>query len=163
MTRNGGTLLIGAMVVVGACEVLLHGLLGKGVFPALLANYLFKDYPAGQAFFMGMVDNICPAAILGCVNGWVGFSGWSARKLVITTFVLAVFLASLEPVYGLLIGREHFAIVWGSARISIMRAAFFHLYDVFTAFVTAGSFTYGAYVFRRDWRKRDRQSRSATQ
>lgn len=152
MKRNGGVLLITAIVAVGACEVVIHWLLGKGVFPRLLAIYFSADYPSGKHEFAWTLDNVAPAAILRWINGWPGFPRWSVRKLVATTLLLAVFVAVLVPAYSVLISPYPFAAVWGVPKTAF-QGVFFHVYDVFGAFLMAGAFTYGAYVFRRDWKR----------
>lgn len=152
MKRKGGMLLVGAMVLVGVCEIALHWLLGRGGHPRLLMTYLSAESPSGRHELAGMLDNTVPAAVLGWVNGWIGLPRWSVRKLVATTFVLAIFVAALMPAYSALIGPHLFAIVWGVPRTA-SQAALFHLCDFFGAFLIVGFFTYAAYVFR-DWKHR---------
>ena len=151
MKRAGWTPFVAVMVMVGVFEVILHWLLGKGIFPGLLARYLFTEQPSGKHFFAGTVDNTIPAAALGCVNGWLGFTRWPTRTLIATTLGIAAFVAALVPAYGAVMAQQHFAIVWGSPQ-NVLQAELFHLYDFFTAFLTAGAFTYGACAFRRDWK-----------
>ena len=151
MKLNPGVRLAAAAVIVAAIEIGFHWLVGRGDNPGLLGVYLSRD-SGGKAFFAGTVDNTIPALVLGCVNGWVGFPRWSVRKLIVTTAAIALFVAALVPVYRMLIGPS-FASVWGRPNTAAKNAAY-HLYDFMTAFLTAGPFTYGAYVFRRDWNKR---------
>lgn len=142
MKHNGWLLLITATLLVAACEIVFHWLLGRGVFPSLLAFYLYVDPQSGKASFAWDVINTAPAAVLGFTNGWVGYRRWSARTLCLTTLILAVFVATLTRVYGLLIGHRRFATVGGS-----------WTYNLFTSLAVAGFFTLGAYVFRRDWKR----------
>lgn len=143
MKRNGWLLLISAVLFVAACEIVFHWLLGRGVFPSLLALYLYVDPQSRKASFAWDVINTAPAAALGCANGWIGYPRWSASTLCVTTVTLALFVAALTRTYGLLIGRRQFATVGGS-----------WAYNVFTALAVTGFFTLGAYIFRRDWKRR---------
>ena len=145
-------MLVSAAVIVAAIEFGFHWLLGQGDTPGLLSVYLNRG-SSGKAFFAGSVDNTIPAILLGCVNGWVGFSRWSVRKLIVTTAAIALFVAALVPLYRVLVGPNNFALVWGLPDSAVKTVAY-HAYDVITAFLTAGPFTYGAYVFRRDWKRR---------
>jgi len=140
---NGWLLLISAMFLVAACEIVFHWLLGRGVFPSLLAFYLFIDPQSRKASFAWDVINTAPAAVLGCVNGWIGYRRWSVRTLCGSTFGLALFVASLTPIYGVLIGQRQFATVRGSVT-----------FNVFTALLVTSFFTLGAYVFRSEWKHR---------
>jgi len=150
MKLDGGLWLAGAMLAVGGGEILFHWLLGRGVFPLLLAIYVSAD--AGEKyFFAGVVDNVAPAAVLGWVNGWVGYPRWSVRKLCATTFMLAVFVVALMQLYAALIGPETFSTVWGSPR-SGLENGFPYVFRLGSAFLIAGFFTRGAYFFRLDWK-----------
>lgn len=151
--KRGGTLWIFLALAALACvETALHWMLGRGEFPTLLAIYLYRGY-SGKAFYAGIVDNQIPAAIAGVVTGWVGYSRWPARTLVLAALGDAAFVAALVPLYRILIGPGNFAIVWGSPTGASSLIAS-HVYDVFTALIAAGAFTYGSYLFRRDWRRR---------
>lgn len=143
MKLNGWLLLISAVLFVAACEIVFHWLLGRGVFPSLLALYLYVDPQSRKASFAWDLINTAPAAALGCANGWIGYPRWSASTLCLTTVALALFVAALTRTYGLLIGRRQFATVGGS-----------WVYNVFTALAVTGFFTLGAYIFRRDWKRR---------
>src|SRR5947208_2703326 len=99
------------MVVVAAVEIGLHWLIGQGDNPRLRGIYLYTHDSGGKAFFAYTVDNIFPSFLLGCVNGWVGFSRWSVRKFIVTTAAIALLVDALVPVYKVLIGPE-FALVW---------------------------------------------------
>lgn len=147
LKRNGWVLLISAVLFVSACEVVFHWLLGRGVFPSLLAFYLYVDPQSRKASFAWDVINTAPAAVVGCANGWIGYPRWSARILCVTTLTLALFIASLTRAYGPLIGPRQFATVGGS-----------WTYNFFTALAVTGFFTLGAYVFRRDWKRPKSQS-----
>lgn len=152
MKFNGGRLLAGAMLAVGAFEILFHWLLGRGLFPSLLALYLAAD--AGRKYFLGgAIDNVAPAVVLGWVNGWVGYPRWSIRTLCATTFSLALFVVALMPIYRPMIGEDNFTTVWGSPS-SPREAGFSYIFQVASAFLVAGFFTRAAYVFRRDWKRR---------
>lgn len=151
MKRTGGLLILAAMVAVAGLGSAFHWLLSCGKFPVLLAIYLDRG-SSGKAFNAGVVDNQIPAAFLGWIGGWVGYSRWSPRTLATVVFGLAIFVAALVPVYRVLIGPEHFAIVWGSPK-SVAEEVFSHTYDLFTALLTAGAFAYGGYIFRRDWKR----------
>ena len=114
----------------------------------LLAIYLYTD-ASGKHFLAGMVANQVPAAILGWIGGWVGFPGWSLRKLTVVAVALAIFVAALTPVYSALLGPQRFAIVWGAPK-TMLQAALFHLYDVFTACIPCLFFANLAYRGRRE-------------
>jgi hypothetical protein len=139
-------------VVVAAIEIGLHWLLGHGDNPRLRGVYLYSHDSGGKAFVAYAVDNIIPAFLLGWVNGWVGFPGWSVRKFIVTTVAIAMLVDALVPVYKILIGPE-FAVVWGrsSAAADVVGH---YIYSFVTAFMIAGFFSHGAYVFRRDSKKR---------
>ena len=146
MKRNGWLLLIAVVFLVGASEIFSHWLLGRGVFPLLLAIYLYVDPQSGKDAFAWDVMNTAPAAVLGCANGWIGYPRWSAPTLCLNTLILALFVAGLMRIYGLLVGQRQFATVGRTSWI----------YNVFTAFAVAGFFTLGAYVFRHQWKRRRR-------
>ena len=150
MKRTGWLLIIGLMLTVAGIEIAFHWLLGRGEFPRLLGIYLSRG-SGGKAFNAGVVDNQAPAALLGWVSGWIGYSRWSCHTLIGIAIGIAVFVAALVPAYGILIGPEHFSYVWGAPK-NFGERIFFHIYDVFTALVAGGAFTYGGYVFRRDWK-----------
>jgi MFS family permease len=152
MKLNGWPLLAGAMLAVAVGQILFHWLLGRGVFPWLLAVYLAPD-AGGKFFFGGVMDNIAPAILLGWVNGWAGYRRWSVRTLCLTTFALAVFVVALMPLYRPLIGPEHFKTVWGSPG-SVREAVSSYTFRVVSAFLITGFFTRAAYIFRREWKPR---------
>jgi len=152
MKLDGGLWLAGAMMAVGGGEILFHWLLGRQVFPSLLAIYLSAD-AGGKYFFGGVVDNVAPAIVLGWVNGWVGYPRWSVHKLCATTFMLAVFVVALMQLYGSLIGPENFATVWGSPQ-SGLENSFPYVFRLASAFLVAGVFTRAGYFFRQDWKAR---------
>jgi hypothetical protein len=141
-----------AMLAVGGCEILFHWLLGRGVFPSLLAVYLSAD-AGGKYFLGGIIDNVAPAMVLGCVNGWVGYPRWSVGKLSATALALAVFVVALMPLYRSLIGPERFAMIWDSSQGG-PAVSFSDVFRLVSAFLAAGASTHGAYVFRRDWKLR---------
>jgi len=141
--RNGWLLLISAVLFVAACEIIFHWLLSRGVFPSLLAFYLYVDPQSKKASFAWDVINTAPAAVLGCANGWIGHPRWSVSTLCVTTVTIALFVASLTRAYGLLIGQRQFATVGGS-----------WIYNAFTALGVAGFFGIGAYVFREESKRR---------
>jgi len=151
MKRTGWLLILGVLLMVAGLEIAFHWLLGRGEFPALLAIYLDRGN-SGKAFNAGIVDNLAPAAFVGWISGWVGYPRWSPRTLAGGAVGLALFVAALVPVYRILIGPEHFAIVWGAPK-SFGQEVSFHVYDVFTALLAGGAFTHGGYVFRRDWKR----------
>jgi hypothetical protein len=151
MKRTGWVLVLGALVAVTSLEIVFHWLLGRGEFPALLAVYLDRGR-SGKAFNAGLLDNQVPAALIGWIAGWVGYSRWSPRTLAAVAVGLALFVAALVPVYRVLIGPEHFAIVWGAPK-SLGERLSSHFYDVFTALLAGGAFLYGGYVFRRDLKR----------
>lgn len=144
-------MIVGTLVIVAGIEIAFHWLLGRADFPALLGVYLARG-ASGKAFNAFMVDNLIPAALVGWTCGWVGYSRWSPRALVGITVGIAIFVAGLMPVYRVLIGPDHFSIVWGATK-SHGELVSSHLYDVFTAFLSAGAFAHGGYVFRRDWKR----------
>jgi hypothetical protein len=150
MKLDGGLLLAYVMVGVAGCQILFHWLLGREVFPAILAIYLSAD-AGGKHFYGGIVDNVAPAIVLGWVNGWVGYPRWSTRRLLATTFTLALFVVVLMPVYRPLIGPEHFATVWGTPAST---GVFSYVFRFSSALLITGFFTRAAYVFRRDWKPR---------
>jgi len=134
--RNGWLLLIGAVLFVAACEIVFHWLLGRGVFPTVLALYLWVDPLTRKGTLVQSVINSAPAAVLGFANGWIGYPRWSARTVGVTALIIALFVDTLTH---LLIGHRQFAIVG--------RSWIFALVDT-------GFWTLGAYVFRRDWKRR---------
>jgi hypothetical protein len=140
--------IIVAMLAVAWGEILFHWLLGRQMFPSLLAVYLSTD-AGGKYFLGGVVDNIAPAAVLGCVNGWAGFPLRSVGKLLVTTVVLAGFVVALMPICSVLVGQEHFGMIWGSAK-SGFGLGFSSVFRFLSALLVTGFFTRAAYVFRRD-------------
>lgn len=152
MERNSSWWLLPAMFLVAACEITLHWLMARNVFPTLMAVYLYTD-PIGRNLYAGFVDNLFPAVILGSVNGWVGFPKWSRRRLAIFVFFLATFVEGVRIVDGALIGWHRFRFVWGSVK-SVQGAVIGDL--IFTLLVLA-AFTFGAYGFCREWKKRQGQ------
>lgn len=151
MKRRAWLLILGALLTVVSLEIAFHWLLGRGEFPMLLAIYLDRG-KSGKAFNAGVVDNQVPAALVGWMVGWVGYSRSSPRMIAALTLGLAVSIAALVPVYRVLVGPEHFAIVWGTPK-SFSEELSSHIYDVFTALVGGGAFAYGGYAFRRDWKR----------
>ena len=147
MKRRPSLLIFATAAAVLAFEAAVHWLLGRGTFPTLLAVYLTGG-SSGKHFFAGVLDNLLPAAVLGFANGWAGYPHRSPRKVSLLMFGLAIFTASLEWVYRALVGAQNYAIVWGSPTSNV-GAALFHSYDVFTAFLTGGFFSYVAYGGRR--------------
>lgn len=144
MKKSPSLLVILTSVAVIAFEAAAHWLLGRGSSPTLLAVYLTADSPSGKHFFAGVFDNTLPAAILGYVAGWAGYPRWSPRKVFVVAILLSCLVAGLEPLYRVLLGPHNHAIVWGSPK-SPVEDALFHLYDVFTAFLMVGFFSYGGY------------------
>lgn len=155
MKSSGWPLILGAWLGVAGLEIAFHWLLGTGRSPTLLAIYLDRGN-SGKAFNAGIVDNQVPAVILGWISGWVGYSRWSLRTLGFVAIGTAISVAALVPLYRLLVGPGYFAIVWGAPR-SLGEQLSSHAYDVFTAFLAGGAFTYGGYVFRRDWKGTKRE------
>jgi hypothetical protein len=136
---NGWPLLIGVVLLVVACEIIFHWLLGRGAFPTLLALYLWVDPVTRKGTFAREVINAAPAVLLGCANGWIGYSRWSVRTLCATTVILALFM---DMFTHLLMRNPQFAIVgrpW--------------IFSAFTALANIGFFTLGTYVLRRDWKR----------
>lgn len=157
MKLGAGLLLALAMLGVGGCEIFFHWLLGRGVFPSLLAVYLSAD-AGGKYFYGGVVDNVAPAMVLGCVNGWVGYPRWSVVKLCAITFAVAVFVIALMPLYRSLIGPERFAIIWGSSQRGLA-VSFSDVFRLISAFLVAGASARAAYIFRREWKIRQSMNR----
>jgi hypothetical protein len=148
MKRRGELPLFGALLAVGTIEATFHWLLVREAFAPLLAVYLCPD-AGGKYFYAGIVDNIAPAIVLGCVNGWLGYPRWSVGRLVATAAAFAVFVAEMTRLYAALMGPRPSAIVYGSPKGAPENV----LFRVLSAFLIAGVFTYGAYVFRRDWKR----------
>jgi len=140
LKRNGWLLLIGVVLFVSAFQAVFHWLLGQGAFPTLLALYLWVDPLTRKGTFVRDLINSAPAVVLGCANGWIGYRRWSARTLGVSALTLALFVDMLRH---LLMGHRQFAIVGRS-----------WIFSVFTALVDTGFFTLGAYVLRRDWKRR---------
>jgi hypothetical protein len=144
MKRSPYVLVLIISIAVVAFEAAVHWLLSGGRFPTLLAVYLTADSPSEKHFFAGVLDNQLPAAVLGYVAGWAGYPRWSPRKVFVVVVLLSCLVAGLEPIYRVLLGPQNHAIVWGSPN-SLVESALSHLYDVFTAFVIGGVFSYGGY------------------
>jgi hypothetical protein len=149
MKRSGGLLLLAALVVVGAFETAFHWLLVRDSFAPLLGVYLSPD-AGGKYFYAGIVDSIAPAAILGCVNGWLGYPRWSIGRLCASAIAIAVFVAEMTRVYASIVGPTRSALVYGSPSGAPENVLFRGL----SAFFITGVFTYGAYGFRREWKPR---------
>jgi len=149
MKRSGGLLLLAALAVVGAFETAFHWLLVRDSFAPLLGVYLSPD-AGGKYFYAGIVDSIAPAAILGSVNGWLGFPRWSIARLCVGAVGIAVFVAEMTRLYAAFIGPARSALVYGSPNGAPENV----LFRVLSAFFVAGVFTYGAYGFRREWKLR---------
>jgi hypothetical protein len=149
MKRGGGLMLLVALVTIGASEAVFHWLLARDSFAPLLGVYLCPD-AGGKYFYAGIVDNIVPAAILGSVNGWLGYPRWSIARLCIGALGIAVFVAEMTRLYAAFIGPARSALVYGSPNGAPENV----LFRVLSAFFIAGVFTYGAYGFRREWKPR---------
>jgi len=141
-------LVIGTMLVVGMLEVAFHWLLLRESFAPLLAVYLSTD-AGGKYFYAGVVDSTLPAIVLGSVNGWAGYPKWSIFRLGAMAFLIAICVAEMTSVYAAVIGPGAAAIVYGSLKGAPGNV----LFRVLSSFFVAGIFTYGAYVFRRDWKR----------
>lgn len=138
-----------AMVVVAAAEIAIHWLFGR--HESLLAIYLMTDFPSGKHSVALVLDSVAPGAIVGFVNGWVGFPRRSILALAATAVGLSLFVAGLMPIYGLLVGMHHYSLVWG-APTSVSG----NIWNVLFAFFAAGGCTYGGYANRRHWENRKR-------
>jgi hypothetical protein len=140
LKSNGWLLLIGVVLLVMACEIIFHWLLGQGTFPTVLGLYLWVDPVTKKGTFPREVINAAPAVILGCANGWIGYSRWSVRTLFANAVILALFMNTLTH---LLMRNPQFAFVgrpW--------------IFDAFTTVVHTSFFTLGVFVFFRDWKRR---------
>ena len=144
MRKSPSVLVLVTLIAVIAFEAVAHWLLGRGSVPTLLAIYLTTEIPSGKHFVAGTFDNQLPAAILGYVAGWVGYPRWSPRKVFVVVVLLSCLVAGLEPLYRVLLGPQNHAVVWGSPN-SLVESVLSHLYDVFTALVIGGVFSYGGY------------------
>src|SRR5260370_15227486 len=149
MRRSPALTVIVVATAVAALEIALNWWLGRGNAPSLLRVYLDRG-SSGKAFNSGVLDNLIPAVVLGWTAGWAGFPRWSSRKVAAVAVAVAIFVAALEPLYGILIGKRLYSLVWGSPS-TLLRATLFHLYDVFTALLPGGFFAYMAYGGRRDF------------
>jgi hypothetical protein len=70
----------------------------------LLRLYLLHNVHSRKGV-AGYLDLALPAIFLGLVIGRTGWE-WPVRKLVLYGLVVGVALAALDPVYGLILGRE---------------------------------------------------------
>ena len=73
----------------------------------------------------------------------------AARALAAMAVGLAVFVAGLMPIYGLLIGQHPYSELFG-APTSVSQ----NLYHVVFAFVAVGACTAGGYQSRKDWERK---------
>ena len=74
------------------------------VAQALLRLYLHHNAHSRKGV-AGYLDLAIPAIVLGLIIGRIGWQ-WPVRKLVLYGLVVGVALAALNPVYGLIMGRE---------------------------------------------------------
>ncbi|HLK06678.1 MAG TPA: hypothetical protein VKV30_01990 [Candidatus Angelobacter sp.] len=142
-TRRG--LWISGALLTAAGEIWFHWL--ASVNPYVLGIYLTPDR-GGKYFIGGCIDTVAPAAFLGVVNGWVGFPKWSLRKVLLVASGLAVFIVAMLPLYSNLVGKQNLAIIWG-----YQNNVSSYVFPVVSTFAVLGFFSYGSYVFRRDWKR----------
>lgn len=145
-----------AAVAIGCFEVLAHWLLGRNPASLPFQLYFLHEPPSGHTIFQGVLDQVLPATILGCLLGWEGFCKWSPRRLAASVLCLALYLNALESIYRLVIGPRTYDINFGTATTSVIGISIYPS-ELVVILPVLGVFTYGAYVFRRDWKRRSRQ------
>ena len=146
-----GLWIAGAIVTVAVCEIWFHWLVS--VNPYVLGVYLTPD--RGEKYFIGgCIDTVLPGAFLGAVNGWVGFPVWSLRKVMFIAAGLAVFVVAMLPIYSALVGKENLAIIWGHRYGGLGGGLDYYHWPFASTFAVIAFFTHGAYVGRRDWKRR---------
>lgn len=103
MGSKESKLVLVAMGVV-VFQITWHWFITTQMAQTLLRLYLLHNAHSRKGV-AGYLDLTMPAIFLGLVIGRTGWQ-WPARKLVVYGLVVGVALATLHPVYGLILGRE---------------------------------------------------------
>jgi hypothetical protein len=85
-----------------AAELLAHWFLKSDLSPTLQSMYLSNSKLNSITM---LIDNWIPAAILGIVNGWVGYR-WTTQKLNTVAVFLAAGITCSQSLYSLFFPKQ---------------------------------------------------------
>jgi hypothetical protein len=130
------TMAIAFAVVIGV-ELLLHWFLASN---ATLRGLYLSSKKTNS--ITGIIDNTIPSAILGLVNGWIGYR-WPIRRLCLAAIVFAAGIIGSFRLYRVFCRREH--LWWWPLQMGET------IFQLATALLVLGLFTYQGSIFAA-WR-----------
>ena len=136
---GGWLLLLTAMLLVAGGQIALHWGLSRGMFPNLIAAYLYRNPQTHKSSGAYLLMTIGPGVVLGALNGWLGYGRWTPRTLLVNAFGISLMVDALIPFYGRFIGEEFRGSPFAASVASFLITWFL------TMFV---------YVQRLEWEKR---------
>jgi hypothetical protein len=131
--KKGMLVILASFVTVIGFELLLHRLLASSA--SLRALYLSASKKDSITM---IVDIYIPSAILGLVNGWVGYQ-WSVRRLCFMAAILAGGVLGAVAFYPQFFRQEHLW-WWPPHTVDV-------IFWLLPALVLLGLFTYQGRIF----------------